>query len=264
MSCKKKCGKCSDCKPFEASTQGPRGFRGATGSTGGTGDTGDIGGTGSTGPTGPCCTGPTGATGDIGPTGPFGGPPGPTGPTGDIGPTGPSDGPPGPTGATGPTGEGSVIPFGAATLGALTPPNPVTGTQLCYDIGFAPDGSPVVVSSPVNLGSDKLSFTAPRDGTLTRLCVNIDPTPFIPPDGTIRATIVINTLGSPFVFTPTCLTVALPQSDPFDPLTRVLLACVECDVPVVAGQKIALRVCSDGNTTILPGQLEISGGVTFV
>ena len=157
-----------------------------------------------------------------------------------------------------------VIPFGASALGVLAPADPVTGTQVCYDIGFAPEGSPVVVNAD-EVGNDKLSFAAPRDGTLTKLCISIDPTPFIPPHGTIEATIVINTLEAPFTFTPTCLTVALPQPPPINPLDLpILQACVECNVPVVEGQRIALRVCYNGNTSaILPGQLAISGGVTF-
>ena len=160
-----------------------------------------------------------------------------------------------------------VIPFGASTLGVLAPPDPVTGTRVCYDVGFAPEGFPVVINAD-EVGNDKLSFAAPRDGTLTKLCVTVDPSFFIPPDESIEATIVINGLAGPgrFTFTPTCLTVALPLPHPLNPLDRIYVACIECDVPVVEGQRIALRICHSvaGQFTILPGQLIVSGGVTFV
>ena len=270
MSCKKKCGKCEKCcAPL--GTAGPRGFRGTTGGTGGTGDTGPTGPTGAFGgPPGP--TGGTGAQGDTGPTGPCcTGPTGPTGVTGDVGPTGPSDGPAGPTGATGPVFQGAPVPFGVSTLGALAPPEPVTGTRVCYDVGFAPIANPVVIDAD-GIGFDQLTWTAPRDGLLTDLCVNIH-TPFaIPPDFIVEATIVINTLPGPFggpgrfTFTPTCLTVALPQPRPLNPLDRIYLACIACPVPILAGQEIALRICHSvaGQYIIPPGELTISGGVNFV
>ena len=297
MSCRKKCGKCDKCSPL--GTAGPRGFRGGTGPTGpcctgpagDTGATGFIGNTGATGPTGPCCTGPTGISGEAtntGATGPTGpcctGPTGisgeatNTGATGATGPTGPCctgpTGAPGEasnTGATGPGGPtfaGAPVPFGVSTLGALAPPEPVTGTRVCYDVGFAPIANPVVIDAD-GIGFDQLTWTAPRDGLLTKLCINIHTPVSIPPDFSVEATIVINTsLTGPgrFTFVPTCLTVALPIPDPFNPLTRIFVACIACDVPVVEGQEIALRICHSvaGQFTILPGQLTISGGVNFV
>lgn len=263
MSCRKKCGSCIKCKPFEVPAQGPRGFRGHTGPTGSccTGATGansnvpgPTGLQGPTGPTGPCCTGPTGLQGLPGEPG------------GLTGPTGPCC-----TGATGPAGvftEESIIAFGANTFGLLAPPDPITGTQVCYDIGFAPDGSPVVIVTNVaDAGSDTLTFTAPRDGTLTRLCANVGFLTSFPPPESLEITIVINDIESPFTFTPTCLTVALPIEPPINPLDPLILqACVECNVPVVAGQQIALRVCYDSvlGGSILPGQLRVSAGVAFV
>ena len=219
MSCKNKCGKSSckgDCTEVIA---GPRGFRGETGATGPccTGATGaastETGPTGTTGPTGPCCTGATGAASTE----------------------------TGPTGATGPAFLGAPIPFGATTLGALDP-------LLCYDVGFAPTGTPVVVNED-GVGTDTLTFTAPRDGLLTDLCVNLGTLVVLPPEGTITARIFVNN-------DPTCLFVTLPNAVP--PLNQ---ECVACPVPVLAGDQIALRVCSD---VVLGAGLVVSGGVNFV
>ena len=267
MSCKNKCGKSSckgDCTEVIA---GPRGFRGETGATGPccTGATGaastETGPTGTTGPTGPCCTGATGAastetgpTGTTGPTGPCctgatGAASTETGPTGTTGPTGPcctgatgaASTETGPTGATGPAFLGAPIPFGATTLGALDP-------LLCYDVGFAPTGTPVIVNGD-GVGTDTLTFTAPRDGLLTDLCVNIGTLVVLPPDETITARIFVNN-------DPTCLFVTLPN-----PGLNPNQECVACPVPVLAGDQIALRVCSD---VVLGAGLVVSGGVNFV
>ena len=237
MSCKKKCGKCSDCKPFEATAQGPRGFRGATGATGPccTGPTGSSGTPGTpgtpgvTGPTGPCCTGPTGISGEATNTG-------------ATGPTGPCcTGPTGAAGATGGTFEGAPIAFGTTALGALDP-------LLCYDVGFAPEGSPVVVNVDGN-GTDTLTFTAPRDGMLTDLCINFANLIFIPPEtpGTITAEIYVNGGG-------TCLSITFDGAA-INPL------CVACDVPITKGDQIALRICTD---SVVAAGLIISGGANFV
>lgn len=225
MSCKKKCGKCNDCKPFKTPEQGPRGFRGATGATG------------------PCCTGPTGFPGTPGPAGP----PGPSGLPGPTGPTGP--GPTGGTGETGPTGAGGVIPFGATVLGAegfaLSATGGTEGTGLCADIGFG-----VAQSVELNVdgnGTDLLTFTAPRDGTLTDLCANLGAFVGIPPTTEVTLQIYVNNA-------PTCLFVTFTTGTP-NP------QCVACDVAVVAGDQIALRACTDG--LVVTG-LIVSAGLTFV
>lgn len=230
MSCKKKCGKCNDCKPFKTPEQGPRGFRGATGVTG---------------PTGPCCTGPTGLPGEPG----VPGLPGPTGPIGLAGPTGPTGpGPTGGTGETGPTGDGAVIPFGATVAGedgfALSATGGADGTGLCADIGFG-----VAQSVELNIdgnGTDVLTFTAPRDGTLTDLCANIAGFVGTPPETTVDLRIYVNN-------DPTCLFVTFTTGTP-NP------QCVSCPVLVIAGDQIALRACTDG---LVDTGLVISAGVTL-
>jgi len=215
--------------------------------------------------------GPTGATGDqglLGPTGPQGIPgtatnTGATGPQGLLGPTGPQGIPgiatnTGATGPVGPAGSSAVIPFNSGSLN-LSNLHPLGQT-----LGFGSNGSVVTVNLPYV--HPTIYFTAPRDGTITDLFLQMS----ILTQAVLTQTTVIyaslytapaGTINFNFTDSGISASFSMHFSDSPFPAGYVFSVNGSGSVTVTAGQNIALIVDS---TYEITGTATIAAGITLV
>lgn len=254
--CKKKCCKICPTGPTgPAGFPGPQGPPGTPGTTGATGPSdgppgpqGPQGPQGIQGPPGPQgVQGPQGAQGDPGPAGSQGpqgvqGPPGPQGPAGPTGAAG-TNGTNGTNGVTGATGASAIIAFGGTVIGAAL--SGVVGA----DLGFG------TVQSVSALGTDLLSFVAPRAGTLQNLRVNAALLLLLAGQ-VVTAEIYINNVATGLMVTFTGPLASLGTFTPGTPSGG--------PVAVAQGQNIALRVTTSGGLTLLAVGATFAGGVEIV